>query len=276
MSTMSTIVYEAEGSTIPQPKRSQSRKWCFTLNNYTEDEYNSLFVYISTKNIQYVFGKEVGENGTPHIQGYLESKSPLLFTSMKKLLPRAHWEKGKGSTEQNLDYCSKDGDFVTNIEKKMTSQEKIIQKKKLKYESVVWKDWQVEVLNIIKGPVNDRTVYWLYDPIGNNGKTFLCNYIALHYECVIADGKKENIFNQVKMKSVDEDKSIQIILVDIPRASQEFINYGVIEKLKDGLIYSGKYEGGVVHLDDVHVICFSNEKPDFSKMSMDRWSVIEL
>ncbi len=276
MSTKYSEVSEAEGSTIPQPKRSQSRKWCFTLNNYTEDEYNSIIVYTSKKNLKYVLGKEVGENGTPHIQGYIESKSPMLFTSMKKLLPRAHWEKGKGNTEQNLNYCSKDGNFVTNIEKELTDQEKIIEKKKLKYASVTWKSWQEDVLNMIKGPANDRMVYWLYDPIGNNGKSFLCDYINLYYECVIADGKKENIFNQVKIKSIDQNKRVKIILVDVPRASQDFINYGVIEKLKDGLIYSGKYEGGQVHLDDVHVLCFSNEKPDFTKMSMDRWKVIEI
>lgn len=49
-----------------QGKKYQS--WCWTLNNYTEDEVEEITGYIEKKNIQYLgFGKEVGAEGTPHL-----------------------------------------------------------------------------------------------------------------------------------------------------------------------------------------------------------------
>jgi len=34
-------------------------------------------------------------------------------------------------------------------------------------------EWQGSFINIIEGPIDDRTIHWVYDPIGNHGKTFL-------------------------------------------------------------------------------------------------------
>lgn len=86
-----------------------SRSVVFTLNNYTEEEYKA----ITEWECKYlVVGKEVGENKTPHLQGYVEWRSPKRFEVMKKLLPRAHWEKRRGTAKQASDYCKKDGDFI--------------------------------------------------------------------------------------------------------------------------------------------------------------------
>ena len=38
------------------------------------------------------FGKEVGENGTPHLQGYMECGSKKIMKGLKKISSRAHWE----------------------------------------------------------------------------------------------------------------------------------------------------------------------------------------
>lgn len=87
----------------------RSRAWCFTLNNYSDDEYSSL---LTTPCAYLVVGKEVGESGTPHLQGYIyfTLQRPLSF--VKKINSRAHWEPAKGDSLQNYIYCSKDGDFV--------------------------------------------------------------------------------------------------------------------------------------------------------------------
>lgn len=87
---------------------SQARSCCFTLNNYTEEE----FVSIKSWKCSYlVVGKEVGENGTPHLQGYVEWSSPKKFSTLKKLNGRIHWELRRGTSKQASDYCKKDGNF---------------------------------------------------------------------------------------------------------------------------------------------------------------------
>lgn len=86
---------------------SQGRNWCFTLNNYTEDEVAS----IQALEVKYIiYGKEVGENGTPHLQGFINFDKPTRLAACKKINERAHWEICKGSSEQNITYCSKQGD----------------------------------------------------------------------------------------------------------------------------------------------------------------------
>ncbi|AXH76021.1 MAG: putative viral replication protein [Cressdnaviricota sp.] len=271
---MITPELQEEGNTIPPLNtREQSRKWCFTLNNWTEDEYLSIKNYIITKGLDYVVGKEVGENGTPHLQGYLSSKNPMMFSRLKKVMPRAHLEKARGSNAENLKYCSKSDDFITNIaDEEGTPQERIKKRILKKYENVIWREWQQEVINIIEEPKDDRRIVWVYDPDGNSGKSYLVKYLALTKNVVIADGKKDNVFNQLLKKS--EDLEIDIILMDLPRHNQEYLNYGMLEQLKDGYVYSGKYEGGEIFLEEPHVIVFSNSEPDYSKFTMDRWLII--
>jgi len=60
-----------------------------------------------------VFGREVGENGTRHLQGYLELSSRLRINQVKNLLgtQRVHLEMRRGTATQASEYCKKDGDF---------------------------------------------------------------------------------------------------------------------------------------------------------------------
>lgn len=101
---------QARGSntSAKRAKHARSRGWCFTLNNWTLDE-ESAIKSIDCKYL--VFGREKGDNGTPHLQGYIYFASARSFTSITKKLPRAHVEKAEGTGAQNRDYCTKDGDY---------------------------------------------------------------------------------------------------------------------------------------------------------------------
>lgn len=92
-------------------QQSRARRWCFTWNNPPTDAL--VKVKSDARLRRGIFGSEVGESGTPHIQGYIELSSPLRFNAVKALLPRAHLQAARGTSYDNYKYCSKDGKFET-------------------------------------------------------------------------------------------------------------------------------------------------------------------
>jgi len=57
-------------------------------------------------------GDEIGDNGTPHVQGFIIMNIRTEFSRMKNIFPTAHLEVMRGNSQQAADYCKKDGDFV--------------------------------------------------------------------------------------------------------------------------------------------------------------------
>lgn len=93
----------------------QAKHWVFTLNNPSEAESEKLRVWGSElpDPLAYcVYGRERGEGGTPHLQGYVAFKRKVTFNTVKRLISeRVHLECAKGTPEQASTYCKKDGDF---------------------------------------------------------------------------------------------------------------------------------------------------------------------
>ena len=81
------------------------RNWCYTINNYDEEELKSIADWPDV--VYNVMGLEVGEEGTPHIQGYVEMNKKCRLSAMKKLNERAHWERREGKQHEAIDYCKK-------------------------------------------------------------------------------------------------------------------------------------------------------------------------
>jgi len=94
---------------------SQCRRWCFTLNNYSNAEEETCKLIECA---YLVIGREVGEEGTKHLQGYIEFDGGKRLATMKKLIPRAHFESCKGTAKQNITYCKKQGDVFEKGEPK--------------------------------------------------------------------------------------------------------------------------------------------------------------
>lgn len=89
--------------------QAESKYWCFTLNNPTPEDDNTLdFEAWPTKPTFAIYNLEIGENQTPHYQGYLELPHTKNFQWIRTRIPRAHLEKRKGSREQAILYCLKE------------------------------------------------------------------------------------------------------------------------------------------------------------------------
>lgn len=91
-----------------RPQEPKATHWAATINNpaglldWTQLEESLKFL---------VYQKETApETGTPHFQCYFQTKSPMRMTALKKLpgMETAHFEKCKGTPEQNIAYCTKE------------------------------------------------------------------------------------------------------------------------------------------------------------------------
>ena len=83
------------------------RNLVFTLNNYSDEEYTNLLNCDLFKYV--IIGKEKGEKGTPHLQGYAELNKETGFKKIKSVNNRMYFDRRRGSQKQAIDYCMKDG-----------------------------------------------------------------------------------------------------------------------------------------------------------------------
>lgn len=98
------------GASGSKAMSQRSRNYSFTLNNYTTEEYD----FIEKIKCKYIiYGQEIGEQGTPHIQGFVIFNNAKTFSAAKRSIsPRSHIEQCKGTPYDNFVYCSKDGNYV--------------------------------------------------------------------------------------------------------------------------------------------------------------------
>lgn len=98
---------------MKEKKNERTRRWVFVENNPTQSKEELVQRLTTEWAVRYaVVGDEVGEEGTPHFQGFVEFEHPATFDQVRKRLPRAHIESALGSNKQNRVYCTKGNDFV--------------------------------------------------------------------------------------------------------------------------------------------------------------------
>jgi hypothetical protein len=147
-----------------------------------------------------------------------------------------------------------------------------------KFRSAQLRQWQQELLDIIKNEPDPRNIKWIWDSKGNTGKSWMATYLgAIHGATLLTPGKKADlafIFSQ---------KPTSVVVFDLSRTSEpdEGKNsldsiYSLAEDLKNGRVVSTKYESKTIFYTPCHVIFFANFPPDMSKWSPDRYDIQEL
>lgn len=299
---------------------SQGKRWCFTINNWEQSDTNALQTLIDNaqqSRLRYIiYSEEVGENGTPHYQGFVIFTSNKRFNWVRAALGgRAHVELAVASSQAAADYCRKEGahnivefgDFpdppgtrsdleefhawCQALDHRPTARECYDAHPKIfmRYRQSAWDfvhvyqplprlspegetprdGWQQELWQTLMGTPDDRSVIFIVDEEGNSGKSWFCKYALTERPDdvqVLRNGKKEDLNYQL-----DETKTM--FLFDIQRSEMQFLQYSVLEALKDRYVLSTKYQPREKRFGPTHVVVMCNEPPDYEKLSADRFDV---
>ncbi len=257
------VVPEGGNTISPSVRISPAKAWCFTWNNYTEDDIGSMVPRFQELAKKYYFAKEVGESGTPHLQGTVEFKKKIRPLSLR-LSPSIHWEKRKGTWDQSVAYCQKD-----DGEKYQHGFKPKRPLKPLACELIMF-PWQQSVLDMVQREPDDRTIVWIWEDLGAVGKTTFLKYLMRFEEAIPLEGKKADC-----LMMAHQNES-EIYIMDLERSIEQFVSYAAIEKVKNGCFMSGKYEGGIVNRNCPHMVIFANFPPERTKLSLDRWDVYKI
>lgn len=142
---------------------------------------------------------------------------------------------------------------------------------KNKAKNVVWKPWQQRLFDYLNGPIEDRKIILVLDPVGNTGKTFFKKYYSAIYckDTFTNEGGKTSDI----LYAAQQVHNRRVVIFDFVRTQYDHINLQAVEQLKNGCFCVTKYESKATFSQVPHCVIMSNHLIDFSGISFDRWEV---
>ncbi len=197
------------------------------------------------------------------------------------------WIKGQGHRgdiedlvemikEGKSDYeiLKTDANLINKYQKFIGRTREILQEQESKEYLTKWaegwepRDYQQEWMMRMRGQ-NDRQITVIVDETGGAGKTQFTKWM------VATQGATR--FTNAKTKDIAYAYNYEkYICIDLSRTQQDRINWGVIEDLKNGCLFSTKYESRTKWFEPPKIILMMNQMPNRYSLSEDRWDIIEI
>lgn len=211
---------------------------------------------------KFTFQKERGEGGFEHWQIEVSLRHKEYFQTFKNILGfnKAHIEATQDYFAAK-NYCSKK---ESRIEGPYNEKSVFLNTIEDLY------PWQQDMTRRCLEEPDDRKIVWIYNPEGNAGKTQWAKYMAIKHNATVLNN---GAFKDLAQAIPDDPK---IVIFNIPRSVEEAVNYGAIECIKDGIIFSAKYESRTKIFNSPHVIILANFHPRVEEMTIDRWEIITI
>jgi len=265
MKLMNEISHESQekpgGNTKTPGNNNQLYRWFFTLRmeECTASQLSQLLKGFSK---EFLFSGEKGEGGFEHWQGCFSLKQKEYFNTVKNHFPSCiHLEPCKHWWKAN-NYCKK---VDTHICGPYTEKSTFIWTIEKLY------PWQERIRKMCLEIPDQRTINWIWESEGNRGKTSFCKFMAVHYQAIVlSNGSLKDLACAIG------DTSPTIILINLTRDLEERVNYSAFEAMKDGLMFSAKYESKMKLFNCPHIFIFANFEPRLTSCSADRWNVIRI
>lgn len=221
---------------------------------------------------KWTFQKEKGEGGYLHWQGRVSLKSKMRISELIKTQLHGipyHWSPTSNENKNNTFYVTK---IDSRIEGPWCDKDIELYIPKQVREMVSLYPFQKSIIE--KSTVWDkRHINWVYQPVGNVGKSSLCSYMRAHKL-----GRPIPPLNDYKdvMRMVYDVPTDRCYLFDMPKALKkdklrQLI--AAIETIKDGYAFDDRYGFKEKIFDCPNIWVFSNRIPDLSTMSYDRWLI---
>lgn len=273
-------------SKVVSRQENTYRHFSFRFTSSKVPQFPELYNEIFSLSDFFAFQLEEGtKSGQQHYQGCFGFKATkkrvtAMRDHFKALFPELNFpncdylmqsyvEAGRASER----YCLKEdtrieGPWTSGLPKDHTT----VLKKELAIVDTNRKVWQTDILNLLKQEPN-RQIYWYWESEGNVGKSVFIKYLSFYHEVQKIGGRCHDIYLTAGKK--------EHYVIDIPRAVDRLsdAHYIAIEELKNGHVFSSKYECEEKLFPIPHVFIFANFEPDLyalSKLSKDRWVILEL
>lgn len=245
----------------------QVKNYCLTINNPSLEDFEHIESSMAMGLIQYLIcGKEHGnKENTEHAQMYIQFKRKVSFGKMKKLAPRAHIEAAKGSTNDNIKYCSKEGNFIeygdpikAGQRTDLTTIKNIILETNTPVQEIIETCENFQQLKYAEGLLKYRKpserippkVYWHYGATGT-GKTYT----------VYQKHKPEDIYVCLDTAQwFDGYTGQKVVLIDDMR--KDFCKFHILLKLLDRYPYRVQVKGGTTWFNPEIIYITCPYKPD--------------
>lgn len=122
-----------------------------------------------------------------------------------------------------------------------------------------------------------RNIIYIYDPVGGNGKTLLIKHTMFHNKGhLIGLDIARDVF-QARRTNQYKDTVLVNITRTIPKSYNISELYHCLETIKDGTVFSPKYDSDQFFTRTPHVIIFANELPQRQTfLSFDRWEIYRI
>lgn len=299
---------------MPRKQSVRSNRVVFTLNNYTEEECQTLKKFCTGSNVSYsIVGKEKGKKSTPHLQGFVHLKTSFLrakdgnvskWKSLCPALQRAHLESAFGTDEDSKEYCSKDNDLLlehgtptkpNTIWEDLCRATSMEEAMKIDPESFVRFHTQLEKITARNAELPELAPKQLYQWQINVLRALKKQgprQVLFVVDVVGGKGKSEltkwmlnrwNAFCTTGGKVADlqhifiKKRSCRFAVFDMARnRNPDYYPWDFIEMLKNGWFTSTKYDGKTVGCGSQKIVVFMNFDPPRDKLSEDRYNVLKL
>lgn len=276
----------------------------FTYNNYADTQtVEDGLQRFGDKLLWFVFQEEIAPTtGTPHCQGVLGFADRTQFSGKKIIdtLNDPHFSLYEVDTPWGaVRYCSREDKRKPGTEPHVHGvpptrggkgvgephqggiRGLITDEARARLDATIIKPdqlwpWQYGVYRLVRDTMPDtRTIHWYWEPDGNMGKTALTRLLVSEGDTVFLGGKLSDAMAALRSFIEKKKDFPKIGIINIPRDKQNYFSYAMLEVMKDGIAFSGKYDSDYIEFTPMHVLVFANFEPNVSTapISVDRWSI---